>query len=279
MTVRRTVYVLTALVIATGGAAATAVAHDLFLRPRDFVVRSGDSVQVRVLNGTFTSSEAVVDAERLRDLVVAGPGTMRHLERTGWASSGTESTWRVGLGAPGTWLLGASLAPRTILLTGRQFSEYLRADGLPDMLAARRRAGIAGEPAHERYGKHVKSLVRVTGAGTADTSYRIVLGYPAEIIPLADPYALAAGAPLRVLAMVDGKAAAGQVILSGGRRPNGKRFPQRQVRTDASGHATIRLAGRGTHYLKFIHMVAIPHAANDSVTHESKWASLTFATP
>ncbi|NUO37616.1 MAG: hypothetical protein HOQ31_03340, partial [Gemmatimonadaceae bacterium] len=38
-----------------GLAVLVADAHDLFLRPRDFVVRAGSEVQVRVLNGTFTT--------------------------------------------------------------------------------------------------------------------------------------------------------------------------------------------------------------------------------
>ena len=42
-------------------------AHDLFLRPTDFVVAPGSDVHVRVLNGTFTASESPITREFLRD--------------------------------------------------------------------------------------------------------------------------------------------------------------------------------------------------------------------
>ncbi len=280
MRARRHLFALSALAIAAVVFAATLDAHDLFLRPRDFVVKAGGTVQVRVLNGGYTSSEAVVAADRLRDLTLVGPDGLRHPDRSDWTSAGKESAWRVSLGRPGTWLLGASLSPKTIRLTGKQFDGYLREEGLTDLADARRKAGIAATPAHERYSKHVKSLVRATGSLAAgDTAYRTVLGYPAELVPLADPYTLAPRATLPVRALLDGKPAAQEVVISGGRTAGGKVIAERRTRTGADGLANIVLSQRGTWYVKFIHMVPIPASAGDSVTHESRWATLTFALP
>ena len=259
-------------------------AHDLFLKPRDFVVRPGAEVQVRVLNGTFTSSEAPVARNRLRDLTVAGPAGVTHPDRAAWSDSAKESHWRLTLREPGTHVLGASLDPKTIRLGGTDFNKYLREEGLPDILASRKLARQLGDSAHERYAKHVKALVRVQPAGgasgaSADTAYRIVLGYPAELVPLDDPYLLAPGGTLRVRALVDGRPLARQVVQAGGRTTSGVRIPQREVRTDSAGVARFRLAARGTWYVKFIHMRQVPASERDSVTHESKWATLTFARP
>jgi hypothetical protein len=74
--------------------------------------------------------------------------------------------------------------------------------------------------------------------------------------------------------MVDGKPAANQLIVSGGRTPTGARFPERRVRSDASGVARIPLPKKGQWYVKFIHMV--PFVGTDKVDYESKWATLTF---
>ena len=68
-------------------------------------------------------------------------------------------------------------------------------------------------------------------------------------------------------------------MLSGGRTADGKQIAEQRVRTDASGNASIRLSRRGTWYVKFIQMMPVPTSAGDSVTHESKWATLTFAMP
>jgi uncharacterized GH25 family protein len=281
---RRMVIVAAATAVMIALAVVVADAHDLFLRPRDFVVRAGSEVQVRVLNGTFTSSEAAVARNRLRDLTVAGPAGISHPDRSAWADSAKESHWRVTLNEPGTHVLGASLDPRTIRLSGTQFNGYLREEGLPHVLAARTAARQLGDSAHERYAKHVKALVRVEGGSqapraAADTAYRAALGYPAELIPLDDPYRLRAGGSLRVRALVDGRPVANQVVQAGGRTASGARIAQREMRTDSAGIARFRLDTRGTWYVKFIAMHPVPATAGDSVNYESKWATLTFARP
>ena len=265
-------------------AAVVADAHDLFLRPRDFVVRPGAEVVVRVLNGTFTTSEADVARDRLRDLTVAGPSGVSHPDRASWTGGDKESRWRVTLRDVGTHVLGASLDPKSIRLSGSQFNGYLRDEGLPDILTARTAARQLGDSAHERYAKHVKALVRVEGAGPAsnamaDTAYRTILGYPAELVPLDDPYRLRAGGTLRVRAFVDGRPVPNQVVQAGGRTMSGGRIAQREVRTDSAGVARFRLGTRGAWYVKFIHMRQVPASAADTVSYESKWATLTFARP
>ena len=277
---RRIVGIVGASIVLTALVAVVADAHDLFLRPRDFIVRAGSEVRVRVLNGTFTSSESAVARDRLRDLTVVGPSGTTHPDRSSWTDEAKESGWRVATSTPGTYLLGASLDPKTIRLTGTQFNGYLREEGLHDVVSARTSARSLGTPAHERYAKHVKALVRAQGAGSgADTAYRVMLGYPAELVPLDDPYLLPAGGMLRVRAYADGRPVVNQVVQAGGRTTSGSRIKQREVRTDASGMVRFRLDTRGTWYVKFIHMRDVPASAGDSVNYESKWATLTFARP
>ena len=275
---------LAVIVLVSALGVGVADAHDLFLRPRDFIVRAGAEVRIRVLNGTFTSSESPVARDRLRDLTIVGPAGATHPERTTWTGEAKESEWRVTLNEPGTHLLGASLAPRTIRLSGTEFNGYLREEGLPDILTARTTARQLADSAHERYAKHVKALVLVRGAGSAkrpasDTAYRVALGYPAELVPLDDPYTLRAGGTLRLRALVEGRPLPNHVVQAGGRTTSGKRIAQREVRTDSLGIARFRLDSRGTWYVKFIQMRPVPASAGDSVNYESKWATLTFARP
>lgn len=271
-----------ALALLVAGAAVLE-AHDLFLRPRDFIVREGRPVEVRVLSGTWSASQGAVSPDRLRDLSVAGPAGVIHAERSAWLSAGRESHWTVKLGPPGTYVLAASLIPRTIRLNSSQFTEYLTEEGLSNVVAERKAAGIHADSARERYSKHIKALVRVLGSSTtratADTMYRVPLGYPAELLPLEDPYRLARGDTLHVRALVDGAAVEGQTVLVGGNTLSGTPVLERQLRTDGSGQANVRLDHRGAWYLKFIRMRQLPASAGDSVDYESKWATLTFAVP
>ena len=273
-----------AAALALGLSAVAADAHDLFLRPRDFVVQRGGEILVRVLNGTFTTSEAPVARERLRALTIAGPAGRSSPDRSTWTDGEKESRWRVTLNEPGTHVLGASLEPRTIRMSGTDFNGYLRTEGLPDILTARGTARQLGDSAHERYAKHVKALVRVRRSGSAsslpsDTAYRTTFGYPAELVPLEDPYSLPAGGILRLRALVDGRPTPRLVVQAGGRTISGSRIAQREARTDSAGIAKFRMTTRGTWYVKFISMRPVPVSAGDSVNYESKWATLTFARP
>ncbi len=248
------------------------------------MVKPGTELDVRVLNGTFTSSEALVAPERLRDLTVRGPEGDAHPARSSWSGKGKESAWRVRVGSAGTYVLGASLTPKTIRLTGEQFNGYLRDEGLPDVLEARQKTRTLGDSAHERYAKHVKALIRVgeplsAAAARTDTVFRVALGYPAELIPLDNPYHRPRVAAFAVRALVDGVPVANQVVLYGGRDAAGKRIQERRARTNANGLARLSIAQSGTWYVKFIRMLPVPPSASDSVSHESKWATLTFATP
>jgi uncharacterized GH25 family protein len=99
-----------------------------------------------------------------------------------------------------------------------------------------------------------------------------VLGYPAELVPLDNPYALKLGDTIRVRSLVDGRPVAAQAVLAGGRTASGTRIAARELKTDSDGVAALALSARGRWYLKFIHMVPL----GDNRNYESKWATLTF---
>jgi uncharacterized GH25 family protein len=83
-------------------------------------------------------------------------------------------------------VVGASLSPRQIALSGEDFNSYLKEDGIPNVLDARTRNGELGRAVRERYQKHVKAILQVGDART--NTFRTVLGYPAEIVPMGNPY-------------------------------------------------------------------------------------------
>ena len=263
------------LVLLVLGGATLLDAHDLFLKPGRFFVAPNDSVRIDVLNGTFTSSEAGVTRDRLRDLSLAGPDGLVHPATDSWRSAEKASEWRVVLGNSGTYALGASVLPRVLRLEAKEFNSYLEEDGLPDILADRRSRGELGKPARERYSKHVKTLIQV-GDHRAE-GVDMAFGYAAELVPLTNPYRLRAGGVLQVRALVDGKAVVNQVVLSGGQDASGRRITERSVRTDRNGVAPVTLRRPGVWYVKFIRMRRVDPSAGDSVDYESKWATLTFA--
>ncbi|HEU4748829.1 MAG TPA: DUF4198 domain-containing protein [Gemmatimonadaceae bacterium] len=258
------------LVVISAGSLA---AHDLFLRAESYFIAPETTVRIDVLNGTFSKSEDAVTPDRLRDLTIVGAtGITSPLDRAAWTATGDTSIINVPVGPPGTYVIGASLLHREIALEARDFNTYLATDGLPDVLAARRKSGELNRPARERYSKHVKALVQVGAARTS--GYGAELGYPAELVPLNNPYTLRVGENLRLRAVVEGEAVPNQLLIAGGRTSSGARIAQRSVRTNRDGEASVRIGSRGVWYVKFIHMERA--GADTTIDYESKWATLTF---
>ena len=252
-------------------AVTVAAAHDMFLKPTRYFAPENSEVRLRVLNGTFTKSENSIARNRLADASVVTPARRITLDTTEWNATGDTSTFHIHTRAAGTYVIGASTRPSVIALSADDFNLYLKDDGIPDVLEARRTAGELAKPAKERYHKHIKSLVQVGNARS--DHYATVLGYPAEIIPMENPYSLASGASLRVKTLVDGKPAANQFVLYGGLTDKETNIEVKSVRSNADGVATIPLSTPGTWYIKFINMTRVK---SDSVDYESKWATITF---
>lgn len=259
-------------VVAVAVTATALQAHDFFFRANSFFVAPGATVFIRALNGTFSKSENSITRDRLRDLSVVGPGGRDHPDTAAWSTTGDTSVLTVKAGQQGTYVVGASLKPREITLKANDFNQYLADDGIPDVLTLRRKKGEMRKGATERYSKHIKAILQV--GNKRDGAYSTILGYPAELIPLDNPYSVKAGGMIRVRSMVDGKPAANQLIVSGGRNQSGGRFPERRVRSDKAGIARIPLSKKGQWYVKFINMV--PFTGAEKIDYESKWATLTF---
>ena len=252
--------------------AVAAAAHDMFVQPARFFADENAEVIVRVLNGTFSKSENSIDRVRVADVSVVSPTGRQRVDTADWSAAGDTSRFTIRTGGAGTYVVGVSTRPNVIALEAKDFNQYLAEDGIPDVLAARRRTGELDRPARERYAKHVKALIQV-GSARSD-HFATQLGYPAELVPLENPYVLRPGGLLRVRTLVDGKPAANQYVLFGGRTPSGARIAQRSVRSDADGVARVPLRVRGTWYVKFINMARLE--GDSAADYESKWATLTF---
>lgn len=250
---------------------AIADAHDLFFKPLQFHVAENADVVIPVLNGTFSKSENSIVRARLRDISIVGPAGRFRADTTAWSDAGDTSRLRFRTTASGTYLIGASTTASMIALEAKDFNQYLSDDGIPDVLAARRKGGALQKPAKERYHKHIKTLLQV--GETRSAAFSTVLGYPAELVPLENPYALRPGATLSLRCLVDGKAVPNQFVQVGGRTPAGERIPMRGLRADSAGVVHVPLRTAGVWYVKFINMTP---QARDTVDYESKWASLTF---
>jgi hypothetical protein len=246
-------------------------AHDLFLRLDTYLLQPNSKASVRLLNGTFQSSDGVVAHARLREVSLNSPDLQVTVGKSiSWRAEEKTTIMEVQTGAAGTYLVGVSTRPREIDLKAADFNDYLRHDGIPDTLAQRTKDNELGKDVRERYSKHVRAVFQVGDKRSDD--YKRPLNYPVEIIPQQNPYSLKVGQTISVLCLLEGKPIANQFVMAGWESQDGKMHTL-DARSDAKGIARIKLGGRSKWFIKFIHMTPI---SEPNLNYESKWASLTF---
>ena len=248
-------------------------AHDMFWRLTSYFVAPGAPVQMPVLNGTFSKSENAIEWSRVADVSVVSPDGRATIDSAHWDTRGDTSRLSYTTGKSGTYVVGLSTKPREFQLEAKAFNGYLADDGIPDILALRKKNGTIVKPARERYHKHIKAIFQV--GDSRSEAWSTVLGYPAEIIPLSNPYAVKVGTMVAFRCLVDGKPVANQLVQVGGRAgsTSDTRLAVQSMRSDRDGIVHIKLHRAGRWYVKFIRMVPV---TDGKVDYESKWATLTF---
>jgi hypothetical protein len=272
-------------------AATTAVAygHDLFVKLDSYFVEPHSTVTIPILTGVFKLSQNAIMADRLQDISIVSPSGRTHIDTIQWAGDTTlaDTTYlTIETQEPGTYVVGASTLARDLPLSGADFNNYLEHDGVPDVLQARRDNDELDKDVVEKYEKHPKAIFQVGDTPDrpktwwqfwkpdSELAYLTELGYPAEMVPVVNPYLLQVGDSILVRCLVDGQPVANQYVRAGGEGTSGVSFPTRYTRADADGVAAFVLNAPGKYYLEFINMVPSPL---DGIDYHSKWATLTFA--
>ncbi len=248
-------------------------AHDLFIKLESYFLTPHTSVSIPILNGSFVSSENAIMRDRVVDISLVSAAGRTRIDTTAWAGDTTsaDTTYlTIETGDPGTYIVGASTKTRDFALAAADFNEYLEHDGIPDVLDARRRSGELDKDVRERYAKHVKAVLQV--GDVRDHAFGTRLGYPAEIVPLVNPYHLSVGDQYSFLCLVDGQPVANQLVILGGEQ-GGNLVDEVRKRTSDDGTITFVIDSAGKWYIEFIYMAPSGEA---DIDYESKWATLGF---
>ena len=255
-----------------------AEAHDMFLILPAGGAQPESEIEAPLFNGTIDKSENTIERDRMQDVtVVDAEGWADHPPTESWRDDGDTSVLTVETGPPGTLLVGVSTRPRLIELSAEDFNEYLRHDGVRDVLDDRTRDGELDRPAREWYSKHVKTLIQVGGESSDTWQHR--LGYPVELVPMDDPAGLAPGDTLQVLVLADGEPLAGQLVYASYEgyhahdEDDGTHREAFEDRSDMNGIVRLDVTRSGRWYLRLIHMVP---SDEEGLDYESNWATLTF---
>ena len=260
--------------------AGSLVAHDMFLKLSSYFLAPNSEATVALINGTFEASENVITRDRMLDVSIVGPDdAVAHPDESQWYDKELTAYLNFKTGDAGTYVIGVSTAARPIDLSGEDFNNYLKHDGVLDALEDRKRKGILDKAAKEKYSKHVKAIVQV--GDTHTDSYKQRLGYPIEIVPLSNPYKVEPNGTLDVLVLRDNKPVSNQLVYAShegvhAHNEEGGHVEAITTRTNDNGIASVTLSESGRWYIRLIHMVETDEADYD---YESNWATLTFERP
>ena len=244
-------------------------AHDLYLLPAKFHVQKGVTLRVAFHNGdAFPASEVAPKVLRLLEPSITGAaGVVAILNLK---EQGKETLGEATINAEGALIVSVRTAPNFIELEPKKFEEYLKEEGLDEVLAWRKEHGEASRPGRERYSKYAKSLVQ---SKVSDAFFRHQMNFPIEIVPLADPYTAKPGSHLPVQVFFRGKPAQGmQLEVAWADGVESKTTIA--GRTDSDGRINVAILKKG---LWRLHTLKMERCADQKTADwESFWASLTF---
>lgn len=265
--------VLTTVILLTTHAAA----HDFWLAPSSGHARPGDTVNLTINVGEhYPVADSFVAPERVELVQLIGPGGTLTPVMPTFSREAEALVTPVTLPAgPGIYIAHARLKARFIELAAKEFTAYLKDEGLTRVIQERQRRGESGKPGRERYSRWPKALIR---AGEADMRHVTTpVGLVSEIVPAVDPTMARVGDRLRFQLLFEGKPVACAQIahIRGGRGSFASR--RSKVVTDENGWASVVLREKGPQFVGTVHMVRrSAETGVEAADWESYWTSLTF---
>ncbi|MEK9965478.1 MAG: DUF4198 domain-containing protein [Rhodospirillaceae bacterium] len=250
-----------------------AVAHELWIEPKDYQLRTADNIVAHIKNGeNFEGIQLTYLPTDFAHFVILG------------ANQGAVVTSRLGdrpavdqaAPASGLNVIVYETEPRTISYDSfEKFEAFAMNHGVGDIAAKHSARGLSSGPLEEVYTRYSKALVSV-GAARGDDRR---IGLEAELVALDNPYLPNDARHVRV-----------QLFLQGAPLPNSQvelyakgslgEVKASTHRTDADGVAMLPIEP-GFDYMANAVIFRPPHERHrgtDAVW-ATLWANLTFAVP
>lgn len=249
----------------------TADAHEFWIRPLDASPAAGALLRLRLFvgDGLEQGRPYARNPAHQRSFRFWQDGRTSAVRgMPGWEPAGIVRT-----GKPGLAIASYGSSHTLITLDAARFEAYLAGEGLQRIIRLRAQLGQSGQPGREAFRRCAKALIRI-GDVTAASGHDHRTGCDLELVPEANPFALADGDGLPLRLLYRGLPLAGaRVNLFVQGSPGVHAF----AITDARGRASLPVTGTGFHLVGAVHM--IPATGIPGADWESIWASLTFAIP
>lgn len=154
-------------------------------------------------------------------------------------------------------------------LDGPKFNEYLKEDGLDDVLALRKKNNELNKRGTEFYSRHTKLLLQV--GNRYDNTYQKIVGLPIEIVPEKNPYNVKRSESIKFKILWEGKPLFGARVRVWNRY-EGQTAIQ-NIYSQKDGTVEFPLSNAGAWMVSVVKMVP---SKKDGADWQSCWGSFVF---
>ncbi|CAN5168171.1 hypothetical protein BH09BAC3_BH09BAC3_31350 [soil metagenome] len=257
------------IVIALFLTTALATAHEFWLQPKKYRFKVGEEMKVDFMVGENFSGEFWdLNRHKVDKLEIHSVGAAKNLLKDVKPTKGTNLTYKFD--KEGTHLLGMESNFAYLEMEADKFNDYLREDGMENILKSRTRSNELAKPSREFYKRYAKVIVQ-SGART-DETFRKRLGFRYEIIPLSNPYTLKTGDYLECRLFWDSKPAQHTMVKVWNHIGN-KTFLQ-DIYTENDGTIKFPISSAGPWMVSAVKMIP---SEKEGADYQSLWTSLVFS--
>lgn len=242
-------------------------AHEFWLAVEKFTIKIGEAVSISFLVGeNFTGEtwEGKMTSFYLYD--AKGKTSIAEL----FPSNPTDKTV-INFKTEGTHLLAFNSQNKFIELEPDKFLDYLKEDGLEDIIKLRQERKERDKKGRESYQRCAKTLVQV--GETPDNTFKTHVGHTLEIIPEQNPYQVQDKTLIQFKIIYKKKPLVNQIIKIWHKK-DGKLLIKTDLKTDDKGLISFQLDKQGEYMVSTVKM--IPQTKPSNADWQSYWASLVF---
>jgi uncharacterized GH25 family protein len=243
-------------------------AHEFWLQPLKFVLKTGESLVVNFKVGEdFLGEPWTFTKDRIVKLELHQKNTVKDLKKD--VVEGAKNNLQTALPNEGTYLLVLQSSEAFSDLEAEKFNAYLKEDELDDAYAHREKTNTLDKNGTEFYARYAKLLVQA-GEKT-DNTFRKEIGLPVEIMPEQNPYNLKLGDAVQFKILFQGKPLFGAKVRVWNFYNN--RTTVQNIYSQQDGMISTHISNPGSWMVSFVKMVP---SKNPKADWQSYWASLVF---
>jgi uncharacterized GH25 family protein len=244
-------------------------AHEFWLEPVKFWLQKNEKVRIDLMVGEDYRGEHS-NGHKYKILKLDHYGNDQKQDVRSKIYGDSLSSIDISFATGGNHLIAFNNTSKFIELEASKFNEYLRTEGLDNVMLLRIQAGDTLKAGRELYQRCVKTLVQVDGK--TDNTYAINTGMRLEIIPAQNPYDQKTTTPITFKILFDNKPLTNGLVLAW--HVAAGKTTHTTVRSDQNGEVVFPITKTGKWMISTVHMTA--HANSKEADWQSYWGSYTF---